>query len=77
MISERWKRVEELFEQALEAHAAERSRFLEGIGDVELRREVESLLQAHGEAGAFLDESDHFFTSRKLRGGYVFARQDY
>jgi hypothetical protein len=41
--SERWQRVEALFEQTLEAPAAERPQFLHGIDDDELRREVESL----------------------------------
>ena len=59
--SERWKQVEALFEKTLEAPAAQRPEFLEAIGDAELRREVESLLEAHGEAGSFLDEPDHFF----------------
>jgi tetratricopeptide (TPR) repeat protein len=64
--SERWQRVEALFEQTLEAPAAERPQFLEAIGDVDLRREVESLLQAHQEAGAFLDEPDRFFSSESF-----------
>src|SRR5207342_2580211 len=61
--SERWKQVEALFEQTLDAPEAERTEFLQAIDDAELRREVESLLQAHQEAGSFLDEPDHFFSS--------------
>jgi tetratricopeptide (TPR) repeat protein len=64
--SERWQRVEAFFEQSLEAPAAERPQFLEAIGDVDLRREVESLLQSHQEAGAFLDEPDRFFSSESF-----------
>ena len=63
MIPERWKRVEALFEQALETPEAERSQFLQKIDD-ELRPEVESLLSAHGQA--FLDEPDRFFSSEGI-----------
>jgi len=64
--SERWQRVETLFEQALEAPAAERPQFLQTIGDDELRGEVESLLHAHLQAGAFLEEPDRFFSSESF-----------
>ena len=60
--SERWKKVEALFEQTLEAPATERPDFLQAIDDAELRGEVESLLKAHQEAGAFLDEPDNFLS---------------
>jgi eukaryotic-like serine/threonine-protein kinase len=60
VISDEWKQVETLFERALELSADERVRFLQAIGDDELRREVESLLEAHGQA--FLDDSDRFFS---------------
>ena len=66
MISERWKQAEALFEQALEVPTAERPQFLQGIGDDELRREVESLLHAHEQAGAFLDEPDRFISTESL-----------
>jgi hypothetical protein len=62
MTPERWKAVEALFEQTLEAPSAERPAFVQAIDDVELRHEVESLLRAHEEAGGFLDEPDHFFS---------------
>ncbi len=64
--SEKWKQVEALFEQALEVPTAERPQFLQRIGDDELRREVESLLQAHNQAGAFIDEPDHFISTESL-----------
>jgi non-specific serine/threonine protein kinase/serine/threonine-protein kinase len=66
VISERWKQVEALFEQALEVSTAEQPQFLERIGDDELRREVESLLKAHQQAGAFLDKPDHFISTESL-----------
>src|SRR4051794_5177867 len=64
--SERWKQVEALFEQTLEAPAPEKAEFLRAIDDAELRREVESLLHAHEEAGTFLDEPDRFFSTERF-----------
>jgi tetratricopeptide (TPR) repeat protein len=64
--SERWKRIESLFEQTLETPAAERPQFLQAIGDSEVRGEVESLLQSHRQAGAFLDEPERFFSSESF-----------
>jgi eukaryotic-like serine/threonine-protein kinase len=64
--AERWKRVEALFERILEAPAAGRPEILDAIADAELRTEVESLLQAHQEAGGFLDEPDRFFSSESF-----------
>src|SRR5450432_2607575 len=64
--SERWKRIDSLFEQALETPAAERPQFVRAIGDDELRREVESLLHAHGQAGTFLDQRENFFSSESF-----------
>jgi hypothetical protein len=55
---ERWQQVSALFQRALEAAPADRARLLheETAGDPDLRREVESLLAAHQQSGAFLDE---------------------
>jgi non-specific serine/threonine protein kinase/serine/threonine-protein kinase len=64
--SERWKRIEALFEQTLATPAAARPQFLQTIGDSEVRGEVESLLQSHWQAGAFLDEPDRFFSSERF-----------
>ena len=75
MTSEQWKKIEALFEQALETPAAERPQLLRGIGDEEQRREVESLLEAHGQAGAFLDERERFFSSEN--GRQLPARRDH
>ena len=51
--SERWQEVKEVLYPALEMEAAERASFLDQKcgDDLELRREVESLIAAHGEAG--------------------------
>src|SRR5919109_5500004 len=65
---ERWKQVEAIFEEALEIPFGARSLFLERTcaGDEELRREVDSLIESHGRAGTFLDNSDPFFSREDL-----------
>ena len=56
MDSERWRRVDDLFSEALERPAAERDEFLRGAcDDPSLRREVEVLLAAHERAGSFIE----------------------
>ena len=57
MDQERWRRVAELLDEALELSPAERERFLGGAcgGDAALRREVEALLAADAEASPLLD----------------------
>src|ERR1043166_7764127 len=56
MKPERFKQVETIFQAALKRDSASRASFLDGacLGDEELRREVESLLAAHDEAGSFI-----------------------
>ena len=56
---ERWQQVDKLLDAALERDASERSDFLKGAceGDEELRREVESLLAAHLQAGSFIEDA--------------------
>ena len=58
MTPERWEKVGELFNAALELDGPERSRFLAEAcaGDQELRVEVESLLTAGVAAGNFISE---------------------
>ncbi|MBL8237492.1 MAG: serine/threonine-protein kinase [Bryobacterales bacterium] len=58
MTRERWEQTQQLFAAALEQSTGERFAFLERecAGDLQLRREVESLLTARGKAGGFLDE---------------------
>jgi len=53
---DRWRRVDEILEAALELAADERPAFLAGAcgGDTDLRREVESLL-AHDRSDDFLE----------------------
>ena len=57
MRKERWRRMADLFQQALEIPPEERDDFLRRAcgEDLRLRRAVESLLTADGEAGDFLE----------------------
>ena len=54
---DRWNRIKALFSDAISQPPAERAAFLaEACGaDEALRREVESLLEGHDQAGDFLD----------------------
>lgn len=54
MNSENWKKVEELLNSALEIEPANRQKFLDQISAEDLRREVESLLDAERKAEKFL-----------------------
>src|ERR1043165_3398856 len=59
MTPERWQRVEEMFQVAVDLPEAERVSALsrEFAGDVELQRETSSLLAAHDAGGEFLEQS--------------------
>lgn len=59
MTPERWRRIEELFEQVVELPTVERGPFLTSVchGDTEIQREVESLLQHEQADGEYLDEA--------------------
>ena len=54
MTPERWQQVKSLFNAVLEREPRERAAFLDRAanGDAELRREVESLVEAHTDAGS-------------------------
>jgi serine/threonine protein kinase len=54
---ERWRQIRDLFDAALALPAEKRQRFLDSAcrSDTELRREVQSLLDSHAEAGDFLE----------------------
>ena len=67
MTPERWQQIDKLLEQALEREAGEREGFLEEAcaGDQQLRREVESLLAAHGQAGSALSSPPLAVTTHK------------
>jgi len=55
---DRWREVDQLLEAAIEHEPGERPAFLDKAcaGDDSLRREVESLLAAHEQAGSFIEE---------------------
>lgn len=61
MNPERWKRIETLFESAIERDPAERAAFLDQAcgDDVTIRREVESLLEHHQPTGRFIPTLIH------------------
>jgi serine/threonine protein kinase len=59
MTPERWQRVEEVLQAALDCPAPQRAELLDEVcgGDAELRRETMALLEAHNAAGEFLEQS--------------------
>ena len=58
MTPERWKRVEEIFESAVDHDPAERSTYLRDAcaGDETLRRQIENLIASYEQAGSFIEE---------------------
>src|SRR5215203_3914684 len=74
---QRWQRVKEIFEGALERHADERLAFLDRAcdGDSDVREEVESLLRSYEAAGSFMEApavaqaADDLATEQKLVPG--------
>src|SRR5438093_12923304 len=59
MTPERWQKVEEVLQSALDLRAAERAELLAKVcaDDTELQRETMSLIAAHETAGDFLEQS--------------------
>jgi eukaryotic-like serine/threonine-protein kinase len=57
MTPERWRRVKEIFQSAIQRAPGERAVFLESAcdGDEVLRKEVESLIMSHEKSGEFID----------------------
>lgn len=58
MTPDRWQQIDELYQAALDHESSQRRAFLGRAcaGDSELRREVESLILAHEQAGTFIVE---------------------
>jgi serine/threonine protein kinase/Tol biopolymer transport system component len=54
---QRWQRVKEIFQGALERHGSEREAFLNRVcdGDSDVREEVDSLLRSYEVAGSFME----------------------
>ncbi|HEY0766144.1 MAG TPA: protein kinase [Pyrinomonadaceae bacterium] len=74
---QRWQRVKEIFEGALERHGVERESFLEHAcaNDGDVREEVESLLRSYEVAGSFMESpavaqaADDLAAEEKLKPG--------
>ena len=66
MTPERWAQVKALFSATLDLPAAERAAFLEreSGADLDLRQEVQSLLNMNDQPGGFLDTVTHEFRSQ-------------
>lgn len=58
MDAERWKRVDDLLQSAMQVPSDQQEKFLRQacLGDTDLLQEVESLLVAHGQVGNFLEQ---------------------
>jgi serine/threonine protein kinase len=72
---ERWAKIERIFNRVLEANESRRSAVLEEscAGDESLRREVESLLAHHKNAGDFIERPA--FEDRSVAGGSLASTQ--
>ena len=70
MTPERWQQISQLYQAALDQEVADRSKFISSAcaDDLELRREVESLLKAHEQAGSFIAEPALRSAARLLAG---------
>jgi serine/threonine protein kinase len=71
MTPERWQEVEAVFQQALDRPPLERASFLDQAcaGDEELKYEAHSLIAAHDEAGAFIEQPAMAQDAHVLLGG--------
>lgn len=71
MDSERWRRIGELFDGALEREGSERHAYLDEAcaGDEGIRREVESLLSANDHASDFLTSPALVVAAQAVTGG--------
>ena len=72
---ERWRRIEELLGGALERDGGERALFVERAcdGDLNLRREVESLLAHEVPSETFIENSACALAAEILAGAVVVA----
>ena len=68
MTPERWEQVKEIFNSAIKYSHEERGLFLAQAcsNDVELRREVESLIASHERSGDFIDEPAYQLAAKSL-----------
>lgn len=75
MSSERWAEITGLFGRALELAPDQRIEFVDSLDDEGLRREVQSLLEAHGDTSVSLENSERFFSSETLLKDEIAAGQ--
>lgn len=70
MNSERWRQIDRLLDEALDLPTEARASFLERAcgGDLDLRREVESLLEAHAQSDTFIETPAIADVNRTLTG---------
>ena len=70
MTPERWQQIDELYQAAVDHDASRRATFLSQAcaGDIELRREVETLIASHEQAGSFIAEPAVKVVARVLAG---------
>ncbi len=80
--TDQWLRIKELFDAALERDASERGEFLSGAcgSDLELRAEIESLLEAHARASLLSQspirlEGHKEFHEQEMIGHYCMVRK--
>src|SRR5262249_41736445 len=68
MTPERWQQVDRILEEALGLPPDERGRFLDRIcaSDHALRQDVEAVLQAHSDAGTFLNDPALALAAKQL-----------
>ena len=73
MTPERWRKVEEIFQAAVELLPDERSRYVAQVcaHDTTLRRDVESLLSQHDSAGELLDQPFYGDTEFSMLDSFV------
>jgi serine/threonine protein kinase len=70
MTPERWQKIDELYQAALDQESSQRASFLSQAcaGDTALLREVESLIASHEQAGNFIVEPALRVTAKVLAG---------
>jgi|SRR5262245_6452890 len=73
MDANRWGQIKQIYDRALDLSREERETFLADAcaGDDDLRREIESLLAAHEDAGTFLQSPAVEFAAREVVAGEV------
>src|ERR687895_2149316 len=73
MTPERWQKVEEIFQAAVDLLPEERARYIAQVcaNDTTLRRDVESLLSQHDSAGELLDEPVYGNTEMNVFESFV------